>query len=556
MAPPVGPVQPQSPPSLPQETPEAPVSDQKIQQTAEDVLKTGDRPIIADDYDGRSVHFAEEMAKLSPADQSRLLQEVLKQDTGAMHSWLKLDILDRMQNEGRISQQEYEAVASGFAEGYNNGSISQQEAETFLQAQALTNHPPGMVPDQMAQMKEFLGAMGNGPGAQQFREGFAQSLLAKAATDQIGTSNFHASGLAMQIASDSGDPDMAARIFNNVLEQNGGSEATRTKLLEALGNSSVGFRNSQGAAEGIVNPMSTLIDSVARQPNTTQWNDVAVAIAKYANGSSAKDVFFDYTNDNKPHPDTAQSLSRLLGSTHGNAILTELTKFDQSGVAGGNGHAQAFGRNAIELGNLLRITAFNPDNPASGDAMKTIQDWTQMRKDFLNGVQRNDYPSDMSVATAREQLAMLGGAAFDSVQQMKIDKDNREAATQALVSFGVDLALSAIPGGGKLTSLMTDDLKATFNNNSTINGLIEKALDGGDTLTSAGIDQLKKDISGAISGGDVDLEVLRTTASSFVTNSIVAGLPGGTQQQGQSHRDIVSGNIQNVQDDIQDNRAK
>src|SRR3546814_7350722 len=96
----------------------------------------------------------------------------------------------------------------------------------------------------------------------------------------------------MQIAADSGDPDMAARVFNDVLEANGGSDATRAKLLDAIGQSSIGFRNSQGVVDGLVNPLATLIDSVALQPDTTQWNDIAVAIGRYAEASN-DDIFLD-----------------------------------------------------------------------------------------------------------------------------------------------------------------------------------------------------------------------------------------------------------------------
>src|SRR5690606_28787732 len=115
----------------------------------------------------------------------------------------------------------------------------------------------------------------------------------------------------------------------------------------------------------------------------------------------------------------------------------------------------------------------------------------------------------------------------DAVQQMKIDQDNRAAATEALVGFVVDLGLSVVPGGGKLGSLVAGDLKTAFGNNETVNRIIDQA----------------------------DLEALRTTASNFVSASVVSGLSEGSQADGgQSHRDIVKTHVQNVQDDIQDNR--
>ena len=548
------PMTPPSPtqPRLPTEVPEPTdaLSDEQIQQTAEDILDTGDR-VFADDYDSRAVRFGQEMAKLSPEDRARLVQELMNRDSGALNSWLKLDMVDRMQNEGRMTQQEYAAIAEGFVQACNNGSISQEQAESFLQIQSLTNAAPAIVDKQFQQMREFLAAAGNGPESQAFREELSESLLSRSLGDR-GAWATHAPGLAMQIAADSGDPDMAARVFNNVLEANGGSDDTRSKLLDAIGQSSIGFQNSLGM-DGLVNPLATLIDSVARQPNTTQWNDIAVAIARYAE-SSNDEIFYDPYTD-KPLPELSKALSNLMSGEHGTAVLDALSEWNISGVPGRDGHAQRFGQNAIELGNLLRLTAFNPDNPDASKVMSTLQEWTQLRKDYLNGVERDDYPAGMSIAQAREQLGMLGGAAFDAAQQMKIDQDNRAAATQALVGFVVDLGLSVVPGGGKLSSLVAGDLKTAFGNNATVNRIIDQALSGGDTLSSAAIAQLKKDISGALSEDQVDLETLRTTASNFVSSAVVSGLSEGSQADGaQSHRDIVKTHVQNVQDDIQDNR--
>lgn len=546
-------------PASPQEVPTR-LTDEQIRQKADAVQSAGERPIIADDYDARAVKFAQEMEGLSAEDQARLLDELLARDPGAMGSWLKLDILDRMQNEGRVSQGQYEAVANGFATAYSSGKISNEQLSNFLQIQSMADMAPGMRAQQYNQMLEFLNAGGNSDQMNQLREKFSSHLLESALKSNAAW-NMHLPGLAMQIAAGSSDPSMPARVFDDVYHKALPPNATesqkaalREKLLDAIGQSSIGFRNSQGGdIPGLVNPMSVLIDSVAKQPDTKQWNELAVGIARYAE-TSRDDVFFDPYSD-KPHGDTAQSLSRLLGGAQGTAILNDLNKWDNGGVPGKSGHAQKFGQNAIQMGNLLRMTAFNPDNPEAATAMKSVKEWTQIRKDYLNGVQRDDYPPGMSISQAREDLAMLGGASFDAVQQMKLDQDNRKAATEALVGFVIDMGLSAIPGGGKISSLVASDLKASFGNNETVNRLIDQALSQGDSLTDAQITQLKSDIAGALTNEQADLEALRTQASNFVSQSVLSGLSEGTQADGsQSHRDIIKGNIQNVQDDIQNNR--
>src|SRR3546814_10942526 len=108
--------------------------------------------------------------------------------------------------------------------------------------------------------------------------------------------------------------------------------------------------------------------------------------------------------------------------------MTALATWDSTGVAGSDGHAQQFGQNAIELGNLLRITAFNPDNPNADFAMDAVQEWIQVRKDYLNVVQRDDYPADLDISTPRQQLGMMGRPAFAPVQPHPKNADKHKAA--------------------------------------------------------------------------------------------------------------------------------
>src|SRR3546814_13815297 len=121
----------------------AATSDEQIQQTAEEILDTGVRPIIADDYDARAVKFGEEIANLPPEDRARLTQELMRQDPGALHSWPEMDIIDRMQNEGLIRQDEFSAIAQGFVDAYKEGRPPQHQAGTFLQVASLTPDAPG-----------------------------------------------------------------------------------------------------------------------------------------------------------------------------------------------------------------------------------------------------------------------------------------------------------------------------------------------------------------------------------------------------------------------------
>ncbi|MFC4726999.1 hypothetical protein [Coralloluteibacterium thermophilus] len=539
----------------------AAASERQLRDTASEILGTGERRFLRDDYDARMEAFAEELAGLSPEDGARLVAELTTQDPGALNSWLKLDTLDRLHGEGRVDQAGYQAVADAFASGYARGDIDQQQAETFLQQYTLDGMAPGHRIDAWTQARDFIGAM-EPARADAFREAYATSLLERVAD---GGGQFHTSGVAMQLIADAGDPHMAARVFSQVTEAAGagiGDPAqaasaraeARATLLEAIGESSIGFENSDGAFEGLRNPLATLIDSVAAQPDTQQWNEVAVEIARYAEASN-DDIFFDPYTD-KPIASTAEALSGLLSGEQGEAVLDALTTRDSASTRGGDGHAQEYGQNAIDLGNLLRITAFNPDNPAAGDAMQAVKDYAQTYKDFLNGVDRS-YPPHLNDADAPQseavnRLGILGGAAFDAITQSKIDLDNREAATQQLVGFAVDLAVSAVPGGGAVSRLVGSDLKAVFGNNPAIDRVIDQALQGGDTLGSAAVDQLKQDIAGALSEGQVDLEVLRDQVNGFVVDTMLDGL---RDVDGHTYRNQVENTIEAVQTDITQNRG-
>src|SRR3546814_20806487 len=105
------------------------------------------------------------------------------------------------------------------------------------------------------------------------------------------------------------------------------------------------------------------------------------------------------------------------------------------------------------------------------------------------------------------------------------------------------------------TTLFRSDLKASFGNNPSIDALIDQALSQGDTLTSSQIQSLKDDIAGALSDSQADIEALRTTASTFVANTDVSGLPGGDPgNQANAHRDIIDNHNPVVQTERSDKR--
>lgn len=508
-------------------------TDEQIKKTASDILDTGDRFLIADDYDSRMVRFSQEMAKLDTDSRARLVQQLLSKDHGAMQSWMKLDILDRMRKEGRTDESGYAAIADGFAQAYTSGRLDQNKAAGFLQIPSLSERAPALLDGQWNQLRDFLAAGGSTPTMQAFREQLAGKLL----TDGHGT---HAPGIAMQIADDSGDPSMAARVFSSLPADK------RDAALQAIGQSSIGFQNSLGGVSGLKNPLSVLIDSVAQLPPSPDTDALAVQLARYAK-SADHQIFYDVYTD-KPLGTLSASLTHLLAGQHGPAVLTALCNWDTDGVPGKDGHAMQYGENAIELGNLLRMTVFNPDNAESGTAMQTITTWTNLRKEIVAAGQDKD---GVATSTAYEDLAMLGGAAADAVQQAKIDSDQLGAANQQLVGFVVDVALSAVPGGGSVSGLLGPQLKSVFNNNPRMSAVIDQTLKGStDKLSTAQTDALKKQLAAALGSDQAALEDFRTNASNFINKAVLNGVPANDS----SAQALVKGDIQAVLTNIDDNR--
>ena len=73
-------------------------------------------------------------------------------------------------------------------------------------------------------------------------------------------------------------------------------------------------------------------------------------------------------------------------------------------------------------------------------------------------------------------------------------------AMRSWVAFVVDVALSAVPGGGTVSGVVGPQLKGVFGNNPKLDGVIDEALKGADTLSTAQTDALKKKLTDSLNG--------------------------------------------------------
>jgi hypothetical protein len=489
-------------------------SDAEIKQTVEDVLRTGDRSGRTDDYEKRIDKFAAEAGKLDVDSRARLFAEVLKQDKGALGSWLKIDRLASEVDEGHLSQEDRAKIAEGFAEAYNRGLIDSDNAADFTGFYDASLGAPAFSKDAFKTTMGFLGSTEE-PEMTAFREKFATEMLKQSiAEDRLGPVGTETE-LAMHIALTSSDPNMAGRVFASL------DSDERQRVLGQLGEFGLGYERSSGEIPGLKDPLSGLISSVARQSGK-RYDDLALEIAKYAQ-ASPDDAFFDY--DHKPIDSRAQALSKLfLG--HSDSILRELSVRNTDLVVGsGNGSATYAGQNAIELSNLLRATALNPNNSRQQQVFSQLRNYASELKAKVNEdpATLNERQRSQREA-AKESLAMLGAALRDGVKTGYLDLKKDEEARKAFIGFIADVALAGLP-----VSKLTDGAVKNALSDVFANDKVRGALEGvtGEIVSKATgtlTDKAKSAIADALGADKAFLENQKVSVNNFIEGAILTGL--------------------------------
>jgi hypothetical protein len=489
--------------------------DVEIDVIAGGVLDTGKRRMRVDDYEARMDRFAEEMGKLDVDSRARLLARILEKDEGALSSWLTLDRLSDRVRSGNVSVANNVKIAEGFAYAYNTGLIDTMAAADltgFYTASAVG--APAFNAENFNRTMAFFGSSDSAE-MNAFREKFAGDMLQHCLDPRYPLPETEVA-LAIHIMSTSPDPDMAARVFA------GFNASDRQRILEMLGAIGIGYDRSQGEIPGLTDPMSDLIKSVAQQPNSPPYSDIAVQIVRFA--QSSDDQFF-YDHDHKPFEFRAEALS-VLFLNHADPILKALTERDISKIIGsGNGEASLAGQNAIDLGNLLRITALNPDNAYQANVFARLEAYAGELKALIN-----QDPSTLTVAErerrelAKDSLAMLGAAMVDGLKEGYIDLKNDAAARKQLIGFIADVALAGLP----LNKLASDGVKSALNNVFE-NERVQKALENVagelvDKSTGALTDETKDAIAGALGEDKAFLETQKQSVNNFISNAVLSGL--------------------------------
>ncbi|MDO5289728.1 MAG: hypothetical protein Q4F13_08865 [Pseudomonadota bacterium] len=476
------------PPTAPVEKPPAPRSE--VEQKADEILRTGDRFLWADDYDARLDAFAQAMHEGDPQFREDLLAEIAKRDPGAFSSWLTPERINNLTDQGRISQVQRDAIAEGVAGAYNAGKLASHQ-----NINPQTGEPAGTysVLDAWMQPSGYTdGAdsqVANARAAHEFAELFNRG--SKNSTIDQFRKNFGTHLIRDYVANDSADPAMrshssvmAAALLNG--NSNGGEITadalnglsddefkdfmrflgsaaplyTAEHLQNLIGSSAVALRDNLKIGDvALDDQFAGLFKQVASVgSDSAAAQEAAVRLARLP---ASEPRLFD-------SPARANALGDLF-TNHSRPILDKLTDYNTDHAGSVNDpDKKAYMQNASELGSLLKLTLYNPDMDAgkAQSLRNELVNYAAELKEVVNKSQDgvNDAAEAEAGADAIDRLSMLLAASSDAITQGFQDIKDKQDAQKAMVGFIADIALAGIPLGDKAKNAVGDMLGEVFNN--------------------------------------------------------------------------------------------
>jgi hypothetical protein len=413
-------------------------SPEEIKRVAD---KINDEPIPAK----RAMELAKAAEGLNAADRAELVAAVLAKNPGSGPGAMTAETFEYLRKEGYITDSQYAAAANGFVDAANRGLLSKgddtRKIDEFLQINAWSTR------ETAAADIAFLGTADK-TRTQYFLEDYGRQVFADMA-EYPGAVQAPAAEATMQLLSRFVDKKSIAEIYA------GFDAAGRQNILEGLGRSDAGFYVGDKSAHS--DGLAILIDAVGSQTGTAQagpssyiggmtiypygpkYDDLAVEIAKFAETSDDR-VFYDGI---KPRDARAEALGTLF-TKHSDAILDKLTDHALAGSDGGAVEDQV---DKIQLANLLRLTALNPDNSHNAAAENAVNTYF----DRLSNVANDPRASSAAKKAAEGRLEALVRAEVLVPAQIYADGIEQKQTDVTLYKFAVDGVVKLLNyGAGKL----------------------------------------------------------------------------------------------------------
>lgn len=431
-----GPILAQATPS----TPQAPqgLSSDKLERMADDIENEFSAP-------EKGIALAKALEGLSDADRAKLVGLVLNREFGVGPHALTAESLERLRDEGVITQTEYAAVAKGFIGAANAGLLAENNGaaiDHFLQINAYSS---GESTDAAVALIDAA----QGPQAQQFLRDYGRAVFSGMA-EGPGAVHSNAAESVLQLLSRTTDKKTIAEIYAGFDAQQ------RHNILESLSTSDAGFYSLDGtkpASDGL----AILIDAVGSQkgwaqtgtplyvggqtiyPSGPAYDDLAVEIAQFAE-TSDDGAFFDGI---KPRDARAEALG-VLFTNHSKAILDKLT---DHALQSGDGGAVEDQVDKIQLANLLRLTVLNPDNSHAAGAEAAVNRYL----DQWTATANRAGASQQTKQEAEARLEALVRAEVLVPAQIYADGIESKQTDVTLYKFAVDGVAKLLNyGAGKL----------------------------------------------------------------------------------------------------------
>jgi hypothetical protein len=323
-----------------------------------DVADKTRRPVVIDE----GVALAKALVPLSDADRARLVGLVVKRGAGGFQA-LSAESLTQARDQGLITPAEYSSVAKGFIDAANSATLapSMPGLNVFLN----TNRAGSMRSTVDANVSFINSAAG--PQAQQFLRNYGREYL-----KPLNFTDVPAADETLRMLSGTTNKATIAEIYASF-------DQPQRQII--LSTAVPGAQHWDGKDKWSIDGLAVLIDAVGTQkgaaPRGQSYDVLAIEIAKFAE-TSADDAFYDGV---KPRSSRAQALG-VLFANHSEAILDEFTA--QQGAPGDGGTVENTVDN-IQLSNLLRLTARNPENSMQAASQVVFDAYFDRLSDIAHG---------------------------------------------------------------------------------------------------------------------------------------------------------------------------
>jgi hypothetical protein len=521
-------------------------------QAAREVLDTGKRPIIVDDYEARMKELAHQLSLGDPTYREQLMAEILKRDPNALNSWLTPERANNLRSQGQITLDQEGQIADAFAAAYNAGampSYSRGITSGPGQINGVTNidnviasyeGTGGFDKVQSAQrVREFLDFLdtSNSGEVAAFRQEYAQHLLDQYVLNkdvalQSPNQRDAAAGLAADLLSaDANHPEF---VVNLLMHGKPGGTAYSAQDIQTF--MQAASRSNGLYGEDVLKVPAQDQMKNARDISVPNGSALLMDMVSLAQGPDADALALQIAQMAKTSPDifdksrsgyqeNVDSLT-LLTNNHAKYILDQLTtkNNDYTGSAS-DPNSQQYISNGQQLAALFKTAMFNPDANYRQMLQSTVTRYTSDLKDQV--MNKTDPVANGVHTKASTRLAMLFASLDEGVRLGYTQIAANDKAKKELWGMALDIVLAGIPATKWAEGPVKQWIESSFQGNSRVqdvlNGSFNKLIE---TPYGKLTDGAKSDLINAlVQSGDDKNQAAYKVFINGLRDSVTAQLP-------------------------------